>query len=223
MSGTVLEERTAAPEASDQGHRSPVLRRALLGVLALLVLIAAAFAGSAALSPRTPLDGSADAGFARDMAAHHEQAVEMAEIVRDRTDDDTIRVIATDVSLTQTAQIGMMQGWLALWGLPVASAGPRMAWMTGDEHGGMQHEQASSMGGTMPGLASRADIARLRTLPTAQADRLFLRLMIAHHRGGVQMAEAGERLAGTPEVRDFARRIATSQQAEIQQMQALLR
>ena len=105
--------------------RNPRVRRVLLAVLALLVLVAAAFAGSAAFSPRTPLDGSADAGFARDMAAHHEQAVEMSEIVRDRTRDDTIRVIATDVALTQTAQIGMMQGWLTLWRLPIATPCPR--------------------------------------------------------------------------------------------------
>lgn len=201
--------------------RSAAVRRSLLGVLALLVLVAAAIAGSAALSPRTPLDSSADAGFARDMAAHHEQAVEMAEIIRDRTGSSTIRVIATDVALTQTAQIGMMQGWLALWDLPVATRSPRMAWMTGGAgHDGMQTATPSSA--RMPGLASRADIERLRTLPSAQADRLFLRLMIAHHRGGVQMAEAGERLAATPAVRTLAQRIASSQQAEIDQMRALL-
>ena len=102
MTGTAVATDAEAPTSPPA--RSAGLRRVLLGVLVLLVVVAAAFAGSAALSPRTPLDGSADAGFARDMAAHHEQAVEMAEIVRDRTRDSTIRVIATDVALTQTAR-----------------------------------------------------------------------------------------------------------------------
>ena len=48
------------------------------------------------------------------MSVHHAQAVEMVESVRDRTESEEIRTLATDVALTQQGQIGQMQGWLAV-------------------------------------------------------------------------------------------------------------
>jgi hypothetical protein len=54
-----------------------------------------------------PSDTSAEVGFARDMSVHHGQAVEMAFIIRDRTDDPDIRLLAYDIINTQRAQIGM--------------------------------------------------------------------------------------------------------------------
>ena len=59
-----------------------------------------------------PGNDSAEAGFARDMIVHHAQAVQMAEIVRDKTKSDSMRLLAADISLTQQAQVGIMQGWL---------------------------------------------------------------------------------------------------------------
>ncbi|HMN29918.1 MAG TPA: DUF305 domain-containing protein, partial [Caldilineaceae bacterium] len=67
-----------------------------------------------------PAEGSAEVGFARDMAMHHAQAVNLAMLLRDRSDDEEMRQLALDILLTQQAQIGMMQGWLAVWGLPYA-------------------------------------------------------------------------------------------------------
>lgn len=61
---------------------------------------------------RTPGDASADAGFARDMATHHAQAVEMAMIVHSRTDDPEVATLAMDIALTQQSQIGIMRTWL---------------------------------------------------------------------------------------------------------------
>lgn len=81
------------------------------------------------LSPAPPGDSSAEVGFARDMAEHHAQAVEMAELARDRTEDPDIRLLATDIALTQQAQRGQMGAWLDLWGLNRTSGEPAMAWM----------------------------------------------------------------------------------------------
>ncbi|RSS80552.1 DUF305 domain-containing protein [Streptomyces sp. WAC06614] len=92
-----------------------------------------------------PTTTSADAGFARDMAVHHQQAVEMSFIVRDRTKDEAVRSLAYDIANTQANQRGMMLGWLDLWGLPkVAADQEPMAWMAtgpasagqGSGHGG---------------------------------------------------------------------------------------
>ena len=106
------------------------------------VVLALLFAGAAAVASagggdstsestsRTPSAESADAGFARDMSVHHQQAVEMSFIVRDRTQDDEVRRLAYDIANTQANQRGMMLGWLDLWGLPKLSADSEpMAWM----------------------------------------------------------------------------------------------
>ena len=155
-----------------------------------------------------PGDDSAEAGFARAMADHHAQAVTMADIIRDRTEDPVLKTTATDIVLTQQSQIGRMQGWLDVWGLPLSSTDPPMAWMGHD--------------GPMPGMAARAEINSLSTLPVAEAEIEFLQLMIAHHEGGIAMAEAILERTDREEVVTLATAIAESQRVEIVQMEQLL-
>jgi len=100
-----------------------------------------------------PGNDSAEAGFARDMMVHHAQAVQMAEIVRDKTKSDDMRLLAADISLTQQGQIGIMQGWLGVWGLPITGEEPAMAWM------------GHPTDGLMPGMAIPDEISRLSQLP----------------------------------------------------------
>jgi uncharacterized protein (DUF305 family) len=157
-----------------------------------------------------PGDTSAEAGFARDMSVHHEQAVEMAELIRGRADNPDVRALAVDITLTQQAQIGWMRGWLEVWGLPATGAEPAMAWM------GMPVQ------GLMPGMASREQLSRLTELRGLPAERLFLQLMITHHEAGVHMAEAVLERTRRPEVRRLAEAMATSQRAEIGLMRKML-
>ncbi len=176
--------------------------------LTVLVTICAVRQGSS-----TPADDSVEAGFARDMAVHHAQAVEMSEIIRQRTDDADVRLLATDVALTQQAQIGMMGGWLDAWGLHRTRSGiAPMAWS------GM----SMAIGSTMPGIASDEDVRSLRTLPVAEADRMYLHLMIAHHRAGVEMAARALKVGVRSPVDSFASSIVTSQLAEIRTMTEML-
>lgn len=163
------------------------------------------------LSAREPGNNSAEAGFSRDMIVHHSQAVEMAEIVRDRTDNDRIKTLATDIALTQQAQIGQMQGWLNVWDLPLAGTEPAMTWM------GMSNE------GRMPGMASGEEINRLRDLPPEEADALFLQLMIPHHEAAIPMSNAVLDRTSNPAVERLANGIVSSQEAEISTMEDMLR
>ena len=145
------------------------------------------------------------------MIVHHAQAVQMAEIVRDRTGSEEIRIMAADIALTQQAQIGMMQGWLEEWGLPIAETEPAMSWM------GHPTE------GLMPGMATPDEIDLLEKAPPEKADGLFLRLMIAHHRAAIPMTEAILERTDRPVVRQLAEAIGNSQRAEIQTMEGMLR
>jgi len=157
-----------------------------------------------------PGDPSAEAGMARDMITHHAQAVDMATLIRDRSEDGDMRQLAIDIMLTQQGQIGQMQGWLNLWGYPVARTGPAMAWMD------------MPTTGLMPGMATPEQINQLRGLHGEDAEVLFLDLMIAHHRSGVEMARAALERAKMPEVRSLAQSMVDGQTSEIALMEELL-
>ena len=184
----------------------------LAGLLAGVFLIGAVLAGFyLSLSYRPPADDSAEAGFARDMAVHHAQAVQMAEIIQRRTESDEIRLLATDIALTQQGQIGQMQGWLAAWRLPQTGDEAPMTWM------------GHPTDGLMPGMATGEEISALETLPPDEADEQFLRLLIPHHEAAIPMAEAVLAETDRPEVEQLASAIAASQRSEILVMEDLLR
>jgi uncharacterized protein (DUF305 family) len=205
-------------------------KRVLLALtgIAVLALFALAFtAGRVSSGPSFPGTTSSDAGFARDMQVHHNQAVEMSMIVRDNITDETLRSIAYDIALTQQQQAGQMYAWLEEWGLDQSSAQPRMEWMAaGSGHGGMEMgaDPASMLTpeGLMPGMATGAQLDELRAARGEDAERLYLNLMINHHEAGVDMARAGAELAETEQVRTLATKIQSGQQAEITLMQNML-
>jgi uncharacterized protein (DUF305 family) len=181
----------------------------------LLTAVATAVAVVSVLllyNSRPPATDSPEAGFARDMIVHHDQAVEMAGIVRDRTEDEDILSLTTDIVLTQQGQIGQMQGWLEVWGVPQTGPEPPMAWMG----------HSMEPGERMPGMAAQEDVNRLRTLPPDETDVLFLRLMIPHHEAAIPMAEALLERSDRPEVVRLAEAVAVSQEAEIAAMQQML-
>ena len=218
------DERSRKETSSRRGwfHQSPVLTALLVvGAILLSAVVGAALAsllpsgaspgdGSAEMGLQAPAEDSAEAGFARDMMVHHAQAVQMAEIVRDKTQSEEIRTMAADIALTQQAQIGQMQGWLAVWGLPPTGREPAMTWM------GHPTEDR------MPGMASPDELNELQQASPEGADTLFLQLMIPHHEAAVPMSEAVLEETARPEVKRLAGAIAASQLGEIEMMKGLL-
>ncbi|HET8595402.1 MAG TPA: DUF305 domain-containing protein [Intrasporangium sp.] len=200
---------------------------ATVGVLLALGVVAGLLAGArlGGISARkAPVEASVDVGFARDMQAHHDQAVQMATLVRNGTGDPEIGSIALDIALTQQHQSGQMYAWLEQWGHPQRSTAPAMSWMKGHDHasGSGASEETGGTGGRMPGMASKADLAALEAARGTEAERLFLRLMIDHHEAGVQMAAYAAEHAQEPAVRRLARSMTEAQQAEITVLQDLL-
>jgi uncharacterized protein (DUF305 family) len=198
---------------------SDVVRRLAMsatGVLLVVLGVAAGLLGGSRLA--TPREGSAEAGFARDMATHHAQAVDMAFVVRDKSTDDALRTLASDIAVTQSTQRGMFMGWLQQWGLPQASSQPRMAWMPGHTH--MTHGTDAAV--LMHGMASDAELRRLQEASGVEAEILFLQLMIRHHEGGVIMARAVAALSQRREIVQMAKSIDDGQRVEIDQMKEML-
>ncbi|MEU0174571.1 DUF305 domain-containing protein [Streptomyces massasporeus] len=166
---------------------------------------------------RTPSAESADAGFARDMAVHHQQAVEMSYIVRDRTKDEEVRRLAYDIAQTQANQRGMMLGWLDLWGLPKVSSEPPMTWM---DMGGMA---SGKDGALMPGMATNSEMKKLGELDGKQAEVFYLQLMTDHHKGGIHMAEGCVAKCQVGVEKRLAQGMVDAQQSEISLMADMLK
>lgn len=185
-------------------------------VLALVVRTQTSDGGDSAAS--TPTADSADAGFARDMAVHHQQAVEMSYIVRDRTTNEDVRRLAYDVAQTQANQRGMLQGWLDLWGLPKTSPAGYMAWMKGGGH--MDHEPKD--GSLMPGMATNTELDQLRGLAGKPAETAYLQLMYDHHMAGVDMARACVRQCEVGTEKELAQGMVQGQQSEMELMTDML-
>ena len=102
-----------------------------------------------------------------------------------------------------------------------------MTWMTRAAPGGSGHDHGAAAGShvageRMPGLATDAELAQLRSLTGVEAEKLFLRLMIAHHNGGIEMAEAVLERTTNKTVASLARGMVKAQQSEVDYMQELL-
>ena len=160
-----------------------------------------------------PADDSPEAGFARDMTTHHTQAVEMGLVAYARAQNPDVRTMAVDIALNQQGQIGMFQAWLREWSLQPTGSQPAMAWMPGGEQ--------SVVDGLMPGMATQAELKQLREATGLDEDRLFLKLMIQHHLGGVHMAQEVVKLSDDEEVVEAAQLTINSQQRELTDMKSL--
>ncbi|WP_406435107.1 DUF305 domain-containing protein [Streptomyces sp. NBC_00631] len=163
-----------------------------------------------------PSADGADAGFARDMAVHHQQAVEMSYIVRDRTTNVEVRRLAYDIAQTQANQRGMLLGWLDLWDLPKVSAKPPMSWM------GMGDMPERGDGSLMPGMATDTELKKLGTLNGKQAEIFYLQLMTDHHKGGIHMAEGCVARCTVAVEKNLAQGMVDAQQSELTTMKQML-
>jgi uncharacterized protein (DUF305 family) len=208
--------------------RRPARPRVLVGVLAAVIALGLLAAGAALAAvtgigqSQTPADGSIDAGFARDMIAHHSQAVQMAQVVRDNGTDPALRLIAYDIETQQLGQIGQMRGWLQTWSLPEQTDRPQMGWMEDAAHVHMATDPSTG-NMLMPGMATGAEMAKLKSLSGKALDVYFLQLMIRHHQGGLPMARYAAEHATLDYVRELAQKMATAQSAEVVTMEQLLR
>ncbi|MDT4994884.1 MAG: hypothetical protein QOH97_4776 [Actinoplanes sp.] len=178
-----------------------------LAVALVFGLLAGGLGGWVLAQPHNPADDSAEAGFLRDMSTHHAQAVELSMIAHAKSDNPAIVTLAGDIALTQHQQIGYMQAWLRTWGLsPTGSTAP-MAWMPG--------ESGAVVNGLMPGMATPAQLAELRTAAGTQLDIQYLTLMRKHHLGGLHMAQEILVQSKNKDVTWLAQTMVNGQQAEL--------
>ena len=152
----------------------------------------------------------ADVVFMQDMIPHHNQAVQMAELVAARTNREELKDVAGRINASQADEIEFMQEWLQSRGETVPDPTAHDAMHTSH---------------VMAGMASAEDMAKLADSTGTDFDRLFLQLMIAHHDGAVTMVEELLEQGGSaydPVLFEFTTEVTNDQTAEIERMNVLL-
>lgn len=220
-------------------------------VIALLTLTACGGSGNQAGSGTTPAGSSSvssspagaqahndhDVMFAQHMIPHHQQAIQMSDIILGKQGiDPRVIDLANQIKAAQGPEIQQLQTWLSQWGQPTTPGGmapsstmPGMPGMPGmPSQSGMPGMPSQSgmpgmpgMGG-MDGMMSDQDMQALRDAQGVDAGKLFLNQMIQHHQGAISMAQneikSGQYAAATA----MAQSIVNTQQKEITTMQTIL-
>jgi uncharacterized protein (DUF305 family) len=161
-------------------------------------------AGSA--RPATP-PNDGDVTYVREMIVHHRQAIEMTALVPDRGADGQVKGLASRIADAQGPEIEMMDAWLKKHSKPPVPPA---------EHGG--HGGHADM----PGMATPEQMDQLKAAKGADFDKLFLRLMIAHHQGALAMADVVRTKGVDVRVQEMADDVTATQSAEIRRMQGML-
>ena len=153
-----------------------------------------------------------DVAFVQMMIPHHAQALVMARLAPDRAHDPEVKALAARIEGAQGPEIVGMAGWLEGVGVevPRAAEDPELY-----DHGAHGHQ-------AMVGMLGEQQMAALEAAHGARFDRLFLRGMIAHHEGAIEMADSVLAAGSDPQVIDMANDVVATQSVEIERMQRLL-
>jgi uncharacterized protein (DUF305 family) len=159
----------------------------------------------------------ADVTFAQQMIPHHGQAIQMSDMLLGKQGiDPKVSALATQIKAEQAPEIQTMQSWLNAWGqTSTPSTSPSMNMPGTPDHGGMPGMSGS-------GMMSDQDMAALQNAQGLEASKLFLTQMITHHQGAIAMAQTEINTGQYPPALALAHSIVTSQQQEINTMQAML-
>lgn len=229
-------------------QRSITASAAAAAVMALLTLTACGSSGNKAESSATTAGSSSvssspagsqahndqDVMFAQHMIPHHQQAVQMSDIILGKQGiDPRVIDLANQIKAAQGPEIQQLQTWLNQWGQPATPGGmspsstmPGMPGMPSQSGmpGMPSHSGTPGMPGMggMDGMMSEQDMQALRDAQGVDASKLFLNQMIQHHQGAITMAQheiqSGQYSAATA----MAQSIVNTQQKEITTMQTIL-
>ncbi|MFF7791385.1 DUF305 domain-containing protein [Streptomyces sp. NPDC007991] len=145
---------------------------------------------------------SADVSYARMMIEHHAQALVMTELAPRRAESAKVKRIAARIAAAQKPEIEAMKGWLKSYGKPLKAE---------------RHEHTA-----MPGMATEAQLKKLRAADGKAFDHLFLTLMTTHHQGAITMATDVKGQGNNIRIEEMADEVIAQQTSEITRMRDML-
>ena len=189
--------------------RSRISFKVLIALLAAIALLVGCSESSenSGNSQSSAKFSSTDLMFAQMMIPHHEQAIEMSDLAISISKNSDIVALAKRIKAAQAPEIEQMNLWLD----------------NGDP-GHMGHDMMDDVdeaGHGMMGMLDEGEISELERATGVEFDRLFLKGMIAHHEGAIDMADMVVDSENT-EAAALGRAIIDSQSAEIEEMKTLL-
>ncbi len=156
---------------------------------------------------------NADVKFLQGMIIHHEQAILMSEMADIRTNNKTILDLAKRIDASQKDEINFMESWLK----------DRDEFNNISNNSHQNHKMHASM--NMEGMATPKQLDDLRNSKSTDFDRLFLKLMINHHDGALEMVEELKKYPGNaydPILNEFVSDLINDQGVEIERMNVIL-
>lgn len=201
-----------------------------IAVAALGVTTACGTASTSSPSSSTSVTGvvnghnTQDETFLADMVAHHQQAIDMAQMVPSHTKNAQVRALAAKIEAAQGPEIAKMQAWLDEWTEGQTSASPHSSvpGMDGDMPG-MDHAGPTGAPTPMgPGMMTAEQMAQLESKSGAAFDKMWLTMMIAHHQGAITMSQQELAQGENAQVKAVAQAIIDGQTQEIAQMKTML-
>ena len=145
----------------------------------------------------------ADLQFVEQMIPHHKQAVEISKLAEERSQDEQVISLASDISFIQTIELEELQGWLLDWGFAEAT----------DDH--EDHGDMSSM-------LTEAELQQLEAATGSDFDLTFAQLMFKHHEGAIAAAEKALTDGKSEDLRFFAQSLIETQGAELIELQSII-
>ena len=170
--------------------------------------VTATTAGTPSPDAASGQHNEADVSFATGMIPHHEQAVTMAEMAQKQATNPKVKSLAADIQAAQGPEIKTMTGWLTAWGQPAPTSGG--------------HDMSQMGGAGMGGMMTDEQMQQLSASSGASFDRMWLQMMVAHHKGAVEMSGTELRDGMSADAKKLAQQIIDAQQKEITVMQQLL-
>ncbi|SCE57789.1 Uncharacterized conserved protein, DUF305 family [Streptomyces sp. DvalAA-43] len=144
---------------------------------------------------------SADFRYAQMMIQHHAQALELTALVPSRSGSPSVKRLAERITASQKPEIGAMEGWLT--------------------HNGGERRTSAHDHSAMPGMATPAQLKRLREADGPAFDELFLKLMITHHQGAITMATEVLAEGNNVQIEEMAGDVVAQQTVEINRMRTM--
>ncbi|MDQ3548731.1 MAG: DUF305 domain-containing protein [Chloroflexota bacterium] len=167
-----------------------------------MAMPSATMGGDASGSPMSG-DMDMDLAFIDGMIVHHQSAIDMAGIALEEAEHPELEQLANDIIAAQQSEIEQMSAWRDEW---FPGAEPSMGMPGMEDMAGME--------------MSAEDMQMLREADPF--DEMFMEMMIEHHQSAITIAQEIQTTTERPELQELAGEIITSQQAEIDQMNAWL-
>ena len=151
----------------------------------------------------------ADIKFMQGMIGHHAQAVEMVDLLYKNTTNASMKMLGMRIKVSQDDEMNMMRSWLKDHGAEIP---------------GPHHHHTKE--GFMPGMLTQEEMDALAAAKGVDFDRLFLRGMIKHHGGAIQMVQELFATPGAGQeggIYAFASDVDSDQRMEIDRMGMMLK